>query len=533
MMNSTSPALRDFTEVEDQLTILPEMIQEQATRTPGNPAIVFGDEVLTYFDLNSKANQLAHYLINRGVVAEQFVAVALPLSPEMVIALLAVTKTGAAYLSIDLNYPADRIAFMLADAGPSYLLTTSELDRLLPAGAVAPNSLIKLDVPDIVDDIRGQATADPADTGRASRPSMRSPMYLIYTSGSTGRPKGVVVEHGAVADYLRWSAHSYRGTHGIAIVPTSAAFDLTVTGLYTPLTVGGQVRLLRLDSYGPRDLDPLADSPCTFLKVTPSHLPMLATMPPQVMPSGELMLGGEALSGEMIESLRQRYPGITVINSYGITETTVNCAEYWIGPGSAVPQGAIPIGRAHPNTHFYVLDAGLHPVPEEQTGELYIAGARLARGYLRQPGATACKFVADPFQRSGRMYRTGDLVRRLKDGNLVFSGRADNQVKLHGHRVELTEIESEIMRHPRVAQAACAVQETSAGPRLIAYVTMRSGPPVSAAGVRKYARERLQRHLVPAAIVIVEALPLTANGKLDRQALDQQAPDLTEPEPER
>jgi amino acid adenylation domain-containing protein len=533
MMNSASPALRDFAEIADQLTTLPEMIQAQAARTPGNPAVAFGDEVLTYFELNSRANQLAYFLINRGVVSEQFVAVALPISPEMVIALLAVMKTGAAYLSIDLNYPADRIAFMLADARPGHLLTTTELDRLLPADAVAPDSLIRLDRPGVIEDVRRQSTADPVGAGRAGRSSMRSPMYLIYTSGSTGQPKGVVVEHRAVADYLRWSARSYRGTHGVAIVPTSAAFDLTVTGLYTPLTVGGQVRLLRLDAYGPRDIDPLTDSPCTFLKVTPSHLPMLATMPSQVMPSGELMLGGEALSGEMIESLRQRCPGLTVINSYGITETTVNCAEYRIEPGTVMPQGAIPIGRAHPGTYFYVLDAELHPVPDGQTGELYIAGERLARGYLRQPGATAGKFVADPFRRGGRMYRTGDLVRRLKDGNLVFSGRADSQVKLHGHRVELTEIESELMRHRRVAQAACVVRPTPAGVRLIAYVTLGAGSPVSAGAVRRYARERLPAHLVPSAVVIVEALPLTANGKLDRQGLEQLAPELAEYEPGR
>jgi amino acid adenylation domain-containing protein len=527
MMNSASPVIDDFSEVKDQLATLPEMIQAQAARTPGSPAVTCGHETLSYFELNARANQLAHYLVKRGVAPEQFVAVALPLSLKMVIALLAVMKAGAAYLSIDLNYPADHNAFMLADARPRYLLTTSELGHLLPADSGAPAALIKLDAHDVIDDVRAQATGDPAGPGAVPLPSLRSPMYLIYTSGSTGRPKGVVVEHRAVADYLNWSAHSYRGTRGLAIVPTSAAFDLTVTGLYTPLTVGGQVRLLRLDAYGPQDIEPLRESPCTFLKVTPSHLPMLATMPAQIMPSGELMLGGEALSAEIVESLRERCPSLTVINSYGITETTVNCAEYRIGPDTAIAPGAIPIGRPHPNTRFYVLDVGLHPVPDAQTGELYIAGERLARGYLWQPGATACKFVADPFQRGGRMYRTGDLVRRLEDGNLVFAGRADSQVKLHGHRVELTEIEAELLKHPRVAQAACTVRETPAGARLIAYVTMRAGSPVSAAGVRRHARDRLPRHLVPAVVVIVDALPLTASGKLDRQALAQYVLELT------
>jgi amino acid adenylation domain-containing protein len=534
MMNSTSPEVRDFVDLKEQPTPVPKLIEAQAARTPGNPAVLFGDEVLSYFDLNARANQLARYLIKRGVAPEQFIAVALAFSPEMVVAFLGVLKAGAAYLPIDLNYPADRTALMLADARPRYLLTTSEFGRLLLADSVAPTSLIMLDDHSTVDDIRGLPAADPVDADRAGPQSMLSPMYLIYTSGSTGKPKGVVVEHRAGADYLTWTGRSYRGTRGVAIVPTSAAFDLTVTGLYTPLTVGGQVRLLRLDAYGPQDTHPLRTSPCTFLKVTPSHLPLLATMPEGVIPNGELLLGGEALSGEMIESLRHRHPGTTVINAYGPTEATVNCAEYRIAPGTAVAQGAIPIGRAHANTQLHVLDTRLRPMPDAQTGELYIAGARLARGYFGQPGATAQKFVADPFgPPGGRMYRTGDLVLRGEDGMFVFVGRADSQVKLHGHRVELTEIESELARHPRVAQAACTVRETQKGKRLIAYVTMRAGSPVSASAVRKYARDRLPRHMVPATVVIVDALPLTANSKLDRKTLAQYSPQLTKNGPER
>ncbi len=500
----------------------------QAARTPENPAVLFGGEVLSYFDLNARANQLAHYLIKRGVAPEQFIAVALTLSPELVVAFLAVLKAGAAYLPIDVNYPAHRTGVMLADARPRYLLTTREPGRLLLADGVEPTSLIMLDERSIAEDICGMPTADPVDADRSGPQSMLSPAYLIYTSGSTGKPKGVVVEHRAVAEYLTWSARSYPGARGVAVVPTSPAFDLTVTGLYTPLVVGGQVRLLRLDAYGPQDTHPLRASRCTFLKVTPSHLPLLATMPEEVIPTGELLLGGEALSGEMIESLRGRHPGTTVINAYGPTEATVNCAEYRIAPGTAVARGAIPIGRAQANTQLHVLDGKLRPVPDTQTGELYIAGSGLARGYFRQPGATAHKFVADPFgPPGGRMYRTGDLVRRGEGGTLVFAGRADSQVKLHGHRVELTEVESELAKHPRVTRAACTVRETEAGPRLVAYITMRPGSPVSASAVRKHARERLPGHMVPATVVIVDALPLTANSKLDRQALARYSPQLT------
>lgn len=527
-MNCTPSTLHDFVDLEEHLVPLPKLIEAQAARTPDSPAVLLGDEVLSYFDLNSRANQLAHYLIKRGVTPEQFVAVALPLSPELVVAFLAVLKAGAAYLPVDLKYPAARTALMLADARPRFLLTTSEHGRLLPPHSVASSALIMLDDSSVTDDIRCLKAADPVDADRVCPQSMLSPAYLIYTSGSTGEPKGVVIEHRAVADYLTWTARSYPGAREVAIVPTSAAFDLTVTGLYTPLTVGGQVRLLRLDTYGAQDTDSLRTTPCTFLKVTPSHLPLLATMPDGVMPTGELLLGGEALSGEMIEALRRRHPGTTVINAYGPTEATVNCAEYRIAPGTAVPLGPIPIGRAHANTQLHALDARLRPVPDTQTGELYIAGAGLARGYFGQPGATADKFVADPFgQPGGRMYRTGDLVRRREDGNFIFVGRADSQVKLHGHRVNLIEIEAELARHPRVSQAACTVQDTQAGRRLIAYVTLQAGSPVSASAVRKHARARLPGHMVPATVVIVDALPLTANSKLDRQALARYSPQLT------
>jgi amino acid adenylation domain-containing protein len=507
---------------------LPEMVEAQARIAPDRPALMFGAETLSYCELNAKANRLAYHLVDHGVAPEQFIAVALALSPQLVIALLAVMKTGAAYLAIDLNYPAERIAFMLADARPRFLLTTGTIGERLPPGALASTPSILLDRPELSAEVRDRPAADLTDTDRAGPLSMLSPMYLIYTSGSTGAPKGVVVEHRAAADYLTWSGHSYRSTHGVAVVPTSPAFDLTVTGLYTPLTVGGRVRLLRLDAYDSRDTDPLLADPSTFLKVTPSHLPMLATMPAQVMPLEEMMLGGEALTGEMIEKLRQQHPGLTVINSYGITETTVNCAEYRIRPGDIVSPGPIPIGQAHENTRFHVLDPALAPVTPGATGELYIAGARLARGYLRQAGATAGKFIADPFGPPGqRMYRTGDLVRCRPDGNLVFAGRADGQVKLRGHRVELTEVESELARHPGVAQAACTVRETPAGPRLEAYVTATSERPVSASAVRKFARDRLPGHMVPAIVVIVDALPLTANAKLDRQALASYSPELS------
>jgi amino acid adenylation domain-containing protein len=494
---------------------LPAIFEDQAARTPGNPAAASGDIVLSYSELNARANRLAHYLIGQGVGPEQFVAISMPPSAEMIVALLGILKAGAAYLPIDQHYPAKRIEYMLGDAKPGFLLTTSTSAHRLA-------SAIVLDDQETADAIRRHAEHNPVNADRVAPLRPENPAYLIYTSGSTGRPKGVVVEHRSVADYLAWTTRAYDGPRGVSLLPTSPAFDLTVTGLYTPLAVGGCVHVLPLRRFSDEDLSQLARFPSTFLKVTPSHLQVLAALPADVSPSGELLLGGEALFGEAVDGWRRTHPGATVINVYGPTEATVNCAEYRIPPDADLQPGPVPIGRAQAGTQLHVLDTGLQLVTPGEIGELYIAGRGLARGYLGRPDATADRFLPCPFGPPGsRMYRTGDLVRQRDDGQLVFVGRVDDQVKFRGHRIELGEIESTLIQHPEIAQAVCLLHGAGARSSLVAYVAPGSeGGVISGTEIRRYARQRLPEYMVPATVIVRDRLPLTAHGKLDRKALE-------------
>ncbi|MGW5698958.1 non-ribosomal peptide synthetase, partial [Streptomyces asiaticus] len=419
---------------------------------------------------------------------ESFVGVVLPRSVELVVALLGVVKAGGAYVPVDPEYPAERKAHILGDARP--VLVIDGVADLAAADAYA---------------------AEPVRVVA----SLNSPAYVIYTSGSTGRPKGVVVEHRSVGAYLERAREVYPDASGTALLHSSVAFDLTVTALYTPLVSGGRVVLGELDERAGDVGRP------SFMKVTPSHLGLLEALPEAVSPLGTLITGGEALVGEALASWRAAHPDVTVVNAYGPTEATVNCADYRIEPGQELASGAVPIGRPFWNTRAYVLDAWLRPVPPGAVGELYIAGVVLARGYWRRADLTAERFTADPFGPAGaRMYRTGDLARWNADGQLVYAGRVDDQVKVRGFRIELGEIQAVISGHPDVAQAAVVVREDRAGDqRLVAYVVAD----VSDAGLREHAAGLLPDYMVPSAFVTLPALPLTPNGKLDRRALP--APD--------
>ncbi|NEW68833.1 non-ribosomal peptide synthase/polyketide synthase [Streptomyces rhizosphaericus] len=469
---------------------LPVLFAEQVARTPDAVAVVSGDAQLTYAELDARSNRVARWLIEQGTGPERFVAIALPRSVELVVALLGVLKAGGAYVPVDPEYPAERKAHILSDARPVL----------------------------VIDDVADLAAAD----AYAAEPvrvvaSLNSPAYVIYTSGSTGRPKGVVVEHRSVGAYLERAREVYPDASGTALLHSSVAFDLTVTALYTPLVSGGRVVLGELDE---RAGD--AGRP-SFMKVTPSHLGLLEALPEEVSPSGTLITGGEALVGEALASWRAAHPDVTVVNAYGPTEATVNCTDFRIEPGAVVAGGAVPIGRPFWNTRAYVLDAGLRPVPPGVAGELYIGGVVLARGYLGRADLTAERFTADPYGPAGaRMYRTGDLARWNADGQLVYVGRVDDQVKVRGFRIELGEIQAVLRGHPEVAQAAVVVREDRAGDqRLVAYVV--SDTAVSDTVLREHAADSLPDYMVPSAFVTLEELPLTPNGKLDRRALP--APD--------
>ncbi|WP_039638095.1 non-ribosomal peptide synthetase [Streptomyces sp. 769] len=485
------------TAVEVPELTLSELFETQARRAPDAIALVSGDESLSYGELNARANRLAHWLVGEGVGPEKLVAVVLPRSVELIVALLAVLKAGGAYVPVDPDYPAERRAFMLADADPVLVLDEAALGR----------------------DLSGFPDEDPE-----VEVAMEHPAYVIYTSGSTGTPKGVMVEHRAVANYLNWTAHHYPAARGATLVPTSIAFDLTVTGLYTTLTVGGRVYLDALDDLAHRE----NAVPVAFLKATPSHLPLLGDLPKQWSPGEMLILGGEALSGEVLAQWRREHRRVTVVNAYGPTETTVNCTEYRVGPKEKLPEGPVPIGKPFWNTRAYVLDERLRPVPTGVVGELYVAGVQLARGYLGRPGLTAERFLACPFEPGVRMYRTGDLARRRPDGNLEYAGRADEQLKIRGFRIDPGEIAATLQDHPDVRQAAVAARETDQGDtQLVGYAvpnkdTGTAG--IDTAALRAYLEERLPEYMVPAAVVALDAIPLTPNGKLDRRALP--APDF-------
>ncbi|HZR54685.1 MAG TPA: amino acid adenylation domain-containing protein, partial [Streptosporangiaceae bacterium] len=510
------------------------LFEEQAARTPHAPAVLGGEGGLTYGELNARANRLARHLISLGAGPGQLVAIAMPRSAELIVALLAVLKCGAAYVPVDPDYPPDRQAFMLADARAAITVTTGRLAGSLPS-ATAP---LVLDDPAVAEVISGYPAGDVGDDERRGRLRPEHPAYAIYTSGSTGRPKGVLVTHASVVNHLARVRQAYPDLAGRVLLVTPVSFDGSISALYGCLLSGGQLCLGAVDDEGLPALAARAGG-FTFVKVTPSHLPMLARLPASCVPSGQLVVGGEAAPAGLLREWRRLHPGLGLANQYGPTEATVGCLDYQLSPDDPVPD-LVPIGRPMWNTRVFVLDENLRPVPPGVAGELYVAGAGLARGYLRRPGLTAERFVACPFGVAGeRMYRTGDLARwivpagvrgdgspRSKTGQLEFLGRVDDQVKVRGYRIELGEVESVLTGLPGVAQAAVAVREDQPGDkRLAGYVVPAAGAVLDPARLREACGRVLPGYMVPSVVMLLDALPLSANGKLDRRALP--APEYT------
>ncbi|HEY0698415.1 MAG TPA: condensation domain-containing protein, partial [Micromonospora sp.] len=374
--------------------------------------------------------------------------------------------------------------------------------------------------------VAGQPDRNPVDTDRTAPLRAANPAYVIYTSGSTGRPKGVLVEHRSLAQYLHYARENYPSVAGRALLHSPVSFDLTVTALYAPLTSGGCVHVAELEQPEGEVLQP------HFCKVTPSHLTLLGNADPRLSPTGDLVLGGEQLLGEALADWRREHPDVTIVNEYGPTEATVGCAVFRVRPGDELPTGAVPVGRPTWNTQLYLLDAGLRPVPAGSVGELYIAGDQLARGYLGRPGLTASRFVANPFGAPGsRMYRTGDKARwaPAADGGpdqLVFIGRTDDQVKVRGYRIELGEVSAALAAHPAVGAQAVVVRgggqsggESAGGEQLVGYLVPADGGRIDLDELRAHLADTLPEYMVPEAFVVLDALPLTTNGKRDQAAL--------------
>ncbi|QNE77579.1 amino acid adenylation domain-containing protein [Streptomyces finlayi] len=497
---------------------LTQRFEDQVRATPDAPAVTDGERSLSYRRLDAAANRLARLLLARGVKPGDFVAVALPRGMDLIVALLGTLKAGAGYLPIDPSYPAERISFMLDDASPSVVVCAGTTRPAL----IKHPSVVPLADPAIQDELALLPGHRVEDGERGAPLRLADAAYVIYTSGSTGRPKGVAVEHRTVDSYLAFARAAYPGLAGQALVHSPPSFDLTVTGIFGPLTSGGLVRIVDLEDFdAPADATP----PPTFVKATPSHLPVLTASSDWYSPTGELVLGGEQLNGEALAQWREAHPGVTVVNEYGPTEATVGCMEYRLAPGDPLPRGAVPIGRPAPDARVYLLDGFLRPVPAGVPAELYIGGDVLARGYVNRPGLSATRFVADPFGAPGsRMYRTGDIACRRPDGIMVYRGRSDDQVKVRGFRIELGEVETVVAADPAVAQAAAAVREDRHGTeRLVAYVVPAVGPSADLATLADRIGARLPANMVPSAFVTLPALPMSPNGKVDRAALP--APD--------
>ncbi|MFI7465078.1 amino acid adenylation domain-containing protein [Nonomuraea sp. NPDC049646] len=486
-----------------------DLFAERVRLAPGATAVSSAAGSLAYRELDARANGFAHRLRGLGAGPDTLVAVYAERGLDLVVALLGVLKAGAAYLPLDPGVPASRLAVVIDDAGAPVVVTQRALRGRLPVTAAR--------VVCVDDDPAPVADAPPAAPGRPADLA-----YAIYTSGSTGRPKGVLVERRQLAAYLACCLRDYPGLAGTALLHSSVSFDLSVTTLWGPLVAGGRVHAGTLDE--PGGVRP------SFLKITPSHLPLLEGGAPDACPErGELVIGGEALHGDALGRWRAAHPGVTVVNEYGPTETTVGCVAFRLGRGDGTPGGAVPIGRPMSGSRAYVLDARLRPVPPGERGELYVAGAGVARGYRGRPGGTAERFVADPYGTDGeRMYRTGDVVRLLPDGELEYLGRADDQVKVGGHRIEPGEIEAALSRHPRVAAAAVVAD----GDRLVAHVVpvaRPGGPDHASAGpspeqLRAFLARDLPEYLIPSVFQQLDRLPLAASGKVDRAALPAAGP---------
>uniref|UniRef100_UPI00117D2F7D non-ribosomal peptide synthetase n=1 Tax=Streptomyces viridosporus TaxID=67581 RepID=UPI00117D2F7D len=479
----------------------PQLFSARVAAAPDAPAVLFGDRVLTYGELDERTDRLAAVLADRGVGPERIVAVAVPRSAELVVCVLAVLKAGAAYLPVDLDYPADRVAYMLRDSRPALVITTSAVADTIPGDV--PRLLV-----DRPDDLAGPvAPVVPADVA--------SPAYVIYTSGSTGRPKGVVVTHSGVASLIAAQTERFDvGPDSRVLQFASPSFDAAFWELTMALLSGAALVVGTAEEVTP---GPALAALAARHRVTHATLPPVvlgAASPGDFSSVSTLVVAGEATAGETVERWAA---GRRMVNAYGPTETTV-CATMSAPLGGG---GLPPIGGPVVNARVYVLDAHLRPVPPGVAGELYIAGAGLARGYLGRPDLTADRFVADPFGVPGaRMYRSGDVVRWNHDDQLEFLGRVDHQVKVRGFRIELGEIESVLTALPQVAQAVVVVREEPAGPRrLVGYAVPADGAAADPAELRSAVARELPDHMVPSAVVVLDALPLTPNGKLDRAAL--------------
>ncbi|CCQ58126.1 Long-chain-fatty-acid--CoA ligase [Crocosphaera watsonii WH 0005] len=491
-----------------------QLFEEQVKKNPDNIAVTFGQEKLTYQQLNNKANQLAHHLGKLGVKREVKVGILMERSLDLLISIFGVLKAGAAYVPLDPTYPLDRITFMVEDSQIAVLLTTIN-NSVENFNSVTTINLDQ-DWPLITQE-------------REENPNISlfrdNLAYVIYTSGSTGKPKGTLITHHGLSNYLTWAIATYPVEEGSGSpVNSSIAFDATITSIFTPLLVGKKVILLPETGEIEALSETFIQESLSLVKLTPAHLSILNPLLTQKeeIPQGHaLIIGGEALSSKSLTFWQEKSPKTRLINEYGPTETVVGCCVYQVPPQVSHSEN-VPIGRPITNTEIYILDQYLQPTPIGVPGELYIGGLGVARGYFNRPDLTAERFIPHPFTRrqptpsSSRLYKTGDLARYLSDGTIEYLGRIDNQVKIRGFRVELGEIEGILRQHPQVKEAIAVVQEDNNKiPRLVAYVVAES----EIEELRQFTSDKLPGYMVPTLFLTMDSFPLTVNGKIHRKKL--------------
>jgi amino acid adenylation domain-containing protein len=498
-----------------------ELFQEQVERTPGAVAVVYEGQLLTYAELNVRANQLAWYLKEQGVGPDQVVGICVERSLELVVGLLGILKSSGAYVPLDPTYPPDRLAYMLEDSAPSVLLIQEHLRKRLP------QTRAKLTALDADWGQIGQRSTENLDTQTLALHS-HNLAYVIYTSGSTGAPKGAMNEHRGVVNRLQWMQDQYHlSSEDRVLQKTPYSFDVSVWEFFWTLMSGARLIVARPEGHkDPTYLKRLIEETgVTTLHFVPSMLQSFLEQSRlgECQNLRHVVCSGEELSATLQRKCFECLPQVELSNLYGPTEAAVDVTAWECRAQDRLSR--VPIGRPISNIQMYLLDSYRQPVPVGVAGEIYIAGVGVGRGYWNRPELTAERFVSDPYTADpqARMYKTGDLGRWRADGAIEYLGRNDHQVKVRGFRIELEEIESQLVRHAQVKEAVVIAREDLSGEkRLVAYVVPNDATETGFPAVdnlRACLKEALPEHMVPSAFVVMESLPLTANGKLDRRAL--------------
>jgi amino acid adenylation domain-containing protein len=504
--------------VPDPPALLVELFEGQVARGPHDVALVFADTQLTYRELDAQANRLAWKLIGLGIGPEDRVAICVERSPLLIVSILAVLKAGAAYVPLEADHPSERLAFLLGDARPGVLLANSTGRGRQPEfGGLR----IEIDSPALIAELGDLPESAPTDAERVRPLHPPHIAYVIYTSGSTGRPKGVAVSHLAASNSMLARLQFYEKP-AVLLFSAPVSFDISVAQIFWTFCSGGQLVVAGSFALGGK-LD--HQHRLTHLMLpTAVYASLLSTSVRADFPALRgVIVGGEVLSPRLVRQHFETFPGVEIVNEYGTTEGAIWSTANRVRMQANGDAGLI--GAPIANVRAHVLDGKLQPCPAGVPGELYIAGAGLARAYWRRPALTAARFVANPLAGAPgeRLYRTGDLANRQPDGRLAFHGRADQQVKVRGFRIEPGEVEAALLRQPGIAQAAViALEDPAAGQRLIAYVvpaTTASGPEIDLGQLRRNLAPELPEYMVPAVYFVRKTLPLTANGKLDRKAL--------------